>query len=345
MKMLRWLLAACIVAQCACADPPDPVVGVEPMEELGAQSVLVLNEGLFRRGNASVSLLDVEAGEARLDVLQLLDDRQLDVLQSAIQLNDSLLLFVVNNTNELLIVGRDDLHERRSFAALGSPRFAASTSDSTCLVTDLYAGQLLELNFYTGASRTISLAAHTEELVVVDDRAYVLAPSSQLFYTIDTRSLNFENVDTLSAKYSSIASYSAETFLLAAGVQAIGDTAKATLYSSALHRELHTIIYSQAEASLYPRVVVKGDTSYVLQRTLTRLVRADSSSNANLVMVQLPIDQVEQPYGLGVDPVSGAVFVADAGRLFSGNGVVHRVTGQQLEVEVGALPNGFLFLD
>ena len=346
-QALLFAFKVAVLVGSGCVSDDDDERGTPmPPPETSAGRVLVLNEGNFRRGNASVSTYDAADGTVRPDALTLEPDRELDVLQSATVLTgDSLLCLVVNNSNELIVAGRDDLRERDRYLGLGSPRYAAQLPDGRLVVSDLYAGGLLVLDLARNTRDTVPAPTHTEGMAVTTGGLVVAAPAQ--------RSLLLYEVTTLELLAEARTAYALATLgvtdggliLAAAGVasaQDSGAVVRVEVESGALAADIVETFAVEA-SSFYPRVATHRDRAYVLQRDL--LIYEDFSAPRPQRTAQ-SLRAVEQPYALGVDASSGEVYVGDANAVFSGPGRVWRYSPGFVALDsfaVGPLPSGFVF--
>jgi len=269
--------------------------------------------------------------------------REIDVLQSALVLNDSLLLVVSNNTNELILFDRATLKETRSFRGSGSPRYAVLIGATKILVSDLYAGQLLELDWATGARDSLRFSGQSEQMIRVSDAVYVCGPEAAALFQYSIR--EGELVDSLQLGYPVTAIAQSPSpeglqFVLAAGVASSADQGAIQVIDWTTKVVANTLLLDQEASSLYPRVSVAHNRVLVLHRGLYAV---DSAGDITVLDTDLGL---AQPYALGVDPAHGDIYVGDAGSLFSGAGTVVRYSSTLSALdtfEAGVLPGGFVF--
>lgn len=142
-----------------------------------AGSFLILNEGAFGQGNASISLWNPETGELRHNVFATRNTPRVlgDVLQSGITHEDEIFL-VVNNSRRIEILDAETFASRRTitFSGGASPRYMAITNESTAYVTSLFTDYVYIVDFREAVvTDSIHVGAGSEGIAVVDGYAYV----------------------------------------------------------------------------------------------------------------------------------------------------------------------------
>lgn len=307
--------------------------------------VLVLNEGNFRRGNASVTAYDPEARAVTPDVFEPADGQALDVLQSATAVGDTALLLISNNTNALYLVRREGLTPLRQFEGLGSPRYAALDDRGRAVVTDLYDGRLLRVDLATGAAATLDAGGRggASEVVVDGGRAYVARPEAAEILVVDLERWAVAERYDLGYRGTSLALLPDGRIAVAAGVLDPTDRGALLTFDPRSGAVDSVRTYAPREASLYPRIALGRGGVYVLQAGLERFALGADGRLRLSATDLLPAGPIY--YALGVDPVSGEVYVGDA-RFYSGNGEVLRYapSGELVDAfEAGPLPTGFVF--
>lgn len=317
--------------------PPRPPANVEGR-------VLVLNEGNFRRGNASLSRYDPASGEAEVRAFPADDAAALDVLQSATALPDGRLLLVSNNTNELVLVDADSLRELARIPAAGSPRYALPLGTDSVLVTDLYAGVVSVVALDGGGRRDLGFPGEGAELLRVGQKIVVAAPEARALIVLDAGANREVDRIDIDAPVTALALRRDGLVLAAAGARVNGGRGVVALVAVDDRRLLARRTFVPGETSFYPRVATGSPVGdLILQQRLHRIVDSAGTLGASLV------DEVSAGpiyYGLGVDPVAGDLYVADAAG-FVEDGRVLRFGADLTALDTftaGPLPSGFVFL-
>lgn len=148
-------------------------------------NVLVLNEGNFGWGNASISLYNDSTKTVTHNVFQQKNGTVLgDVAQSAYQI-DSIIYLVINNSSKVEVIN-NNLESIATISGFVSPRYFLPVSATKAYVTDLYANAIqivdLENNNIIGS---ITTNGWTEQLSLVNDIVYCCNYSSSNLLVID----------------------------------------------------------------------------------------------------------------------------------------------------------------
>jgi YVTN family beta-propeller protein len=165
----------------SCKEKPDP----EP-EVLVQNGLLVLNEGNFQSGNATMSFVDAN-GTVHLDVFHSLTGLPLGDVAHSLMLHAGDLWVVVNNSGRIFRLGLPNLNPICTVNGLRSPRFLLPISGSKAYATDLYSNEIsiIDLETCTVHGR-ITTGAWTEEMVVVGSKCYVTQTGTNQLLIIDT---------------------------------------------------------------------------------------------------------------------------------------------------------------
>tara|TARA_B100001109_G_scaffold255806_1_gene261005 strand:+ start:7123 stop:8160 length:1038 start_codon:yes stop_codon:yes gene_type:complete len=152
-----------------------------------ASSIIVLNEGNFQWGNASLSLYNPNTKVVENDVF-LRNNNQLpigDVVQSMIQVGD-LGYVVVNNSNKIRVIDLNNFHSLGSIEPFNSPRYILPIHQNKAYVSDLYEDKLYVVDLVNRSIlKTIPTHGWTEEMVLVGDKAFVSQVDSSQVLVFD----------------------------------------------------------------------------------------------------------------------------------------------------------------
>ena len=170
MKNIPIYLATLIIAW-SCKKEIGPQI-LFPGNE-GKGDLLVLNEGNFGFGNASVSILNSETGEIANNQFRLVNGVGIgDVLQSAKRYQDKY-YFVVNNSGKIVVTDTNLslLHEIKGF---NSPRYLEFYGNKA-FVSDLKQGGIYVVNLDSRQIvNEIATQGWTEELEIVNSKLIVM---------------------------------------------------------------------------------------------------------------------------------------------------------------------------
>lgn len=335
--MFAVLILLVLAQACTETDDTPPVVEVSPSD------VLVLNEGLFRRGNATISGYDAGASTTLGTVYDPSSNAAggLDILQSATLLGDTIVL-VANNSNALVLLQKDNLEEIDRFEALGSPRYLTRMRNGQLLVTDLYANSLLVLDSDFSVAQIIRHEGHAEASIPFQDGALFVSPGRKsIFYY---NALLGEVVDSLVVPFraNAILGLDNDRIAVCGGILEQGEAGGLSIVNWGDKSVDLTLSFSESESSLYPRLAKSNNRLFCLQRDLLSLPLDDLIEN-RLELVSLL--RFADPYGLGVDPINNDIYITDAKNGLSLGEVVRfdaAITAID-SFEVGVFPNGLIF--
>jgi YVTN family beta-propeller protein len=140
------------------------------------RTVLIVNQGGFNRGEATLSELRVESGTVRGDVFSEKNGRPLgDVAQSLTEFGDRLFI-VVNNSHKIEVVAKSDYRSVGTIAIPGnaSPRYMAVSSGNHGYVTNLYSNNVMKVDLSTlSVIKQIDVGMGSEGIVISNDTAFV----------------------------------------------------------------------------------------------------------------------------------------------------------------------------
>lgn len=137
--------------------------------------VLIVNEGNFGWGNASLSLYNRESESLTKDIFKDNNVFQIgDVAQSAV-VYDSMILVAVNNSSKVEVISKNTFKRIISITIPNSsPRYIQPLNDNEALVTELYANKIWLINFRTGTVvRSIDVSGETNQMILSGNKLFV----------------------------------------------------------------------------------------------------------------------------------------------------------------------------
>jgi hypothetical protein len=136
--------------------------------------VLIVNEGNFGWGNASLSLYNRESKSLTKDIFKENNGFQIgDVAQSAV-VYDSLILVAVNNSSKVEVISKNTFRRIISITIPNSsPRYIQPLNDNEALVTELYANKIWLINFRTGTIvRSVDVSGETNQMILSGNKLF-----------------------------------------------------------------------------------------------------------------------------------------------------------------------------
>ena len=345
------------VALSGCMSRDDS--GFSPVDDTAPitspHGLLIVNEGNFQYGNASLSYYDPVSGEVTNELFYKVNGMKLGDVAQSMTAHNGLGWIVVNNSHVIFAVDLKTLREKGRVADLTSPRYIHFVSDSKAYVTQLW-----------------------------DNRIYIINP---LTYSV-TGSITVEGMQQQSGStermvqigkyvYVTCWSYQRELIKIDAETDRIVDRLNVGLQPGPLVEDCEGDLWTITDGS-YKGSPAGWETPALVcidpekMQVIRRLEFPDGSSPRQLVtdpsgrklyfidndLFEMDIDAERLPsvplisgenrlyYALTVDPVSGEIYISDAID-YTQQGVVYRFTpaGEQIgKFYAGVTPASFCWI-
>lgn len=179
-----WGLSALLIN--ACNEPEDVRAALPPIEFQPTSKALILHEGNFVGGEASLSLYSIDSLTIENGVYKRVNNASLGSVGQSMHLYKDKLYIVINNSEKIEVIDTSTFQNLATITIPGSsPREILFINDTLALVTELYANTLWFINPQTNTYQfSQSLLGSTEELVSYNDTIYIPR------YTIDPPGVN-----------------------------------------------------------------------------------------------------------------------------------------------------------
>ncbi len=299
------LLAAFVLLPSCKKDKPEPAAD-QPVVVGATGGVYIANEGNFQFGNSKVSYYNIASGSAVEDLYQPANGVALgDVCQSMSLFNGKGYV-VVNNSGKVVVVDPSSFVATATITGFNSPRYFLPVSNSKAYVTDIHANGIAVVNLSTNTiTGSIHCPGWTEELVLAYGKAYVTNETRDKVYVIDTSNDQITDSITVSMGGNSIvADANGKLWVMCS-------SASSKLYRidpvSMQVEELYTFPNS-SDSPWRLNINSGSDTLYYLNKDVYRMpISASALPGSPFVATD-----GRNLYGIGVEPNSGVVYVADA---------------------------------
>lgn len=169
-SILLWLI---IFLLFSCKTEEDKKI--TPLSNDSGVDVIILNEGNFGSGNASIDWYNSSNNKLYDHVFKSNNQNRPigDVVQSMQIIGDKGYI-VVNNSQKIEVVNLSDFKSIGSIQGLTSPRYILPINESKAYVSDLYANAISVINLKDlVVEKTIPTNGWTEQMVRIEDSAYV----------------------------------------------------------------------------------------------------------------------------------------------------------------------------
>ena len=326
-----FIITSIILFSCKEIDNPVPQV-------VESYDVIVLNEGNFRSGNASVSLYS-NTGKVLDKVFQRNNNGRplCDIAQSMIEKNGKAYI-VINNSNKIEVLDIKTFQSVGSITGLNSPRYILPVGGDKAYVSDLYQDEIHVVDLESLAVlKTIETKGWTEEMVLVNDKAFVCQVDSDQVWVFDV------NEDTLMQKINTNVSplsickdINNQVWVSCSGGFNLGFPAVIQINSNSLQVEKKLEIKDVNKSISNLKINSDQDELYYLSEELYKF----SISDTSLPSAPFISSQNRNFYDFGIEPVNGGVYIADAID-YQQSGVIYQYNtiGQEIgNFRVGLIP-------
>ncbi len=307
--------------------------------------VYITNEGNYSFGNSSVSYYSFSNEGVSSDIFQSANGSMLgDVCQSMYFFNNKAYI-VVNNSGKIEVVNANTFVSSSTISGFVSPRYFLPVSNSKAYVTDLYSNSISIIDLTTNTiSGSISCNGWTEELILAYGKAYVTNIYSDKVYVINTATDVL--IDSIPVAYGSgsiCEDVNGKIWVLCGGKQSLG------IYPALVR--INPVSDSVEKSFQFPnftdapnRLNINGslDELYYLANGGVYKFLVNSTGLPSSPLIP---QSSYNFYGLGIDPNSGTIYVADAIDYVQ-NGVILKYQSNGTYISsfiVGIIPNHFYF--
>ena len=309
-KQVVFASVVFLLAFSACKkDTPDIVN--QGVVSSGSRGVLIGCEGNFQFGNASLNYYNYDDSSVVSNVFQSANNRPLgDVLQSICRHNQELYL-VMNNSGVVEVVNPTDFSSVSTIKGFTSPRYFLPINNAKAYVSDLYASAIhvVDLNSKS-IVKSIKVSGWTEEMVLLNGKAFVCNTANGQIYVVDVeQDVLIDSVAVGSGPTSIVEDKDGMLWVLSGGDSNIPSSASALIQLDPITLErTRTIDFEPGSRARQLKINGNKDHLYFLEKGVQKLDLTSQSSEKTLFVGQ----GSRNLYGLGIDPVNGNVFVADA---------------------------------
>ncbi len=326
-----------------------------------SKGLFITNEGNFTYGNASLTYYDLEKKKVLNEVFYSTNALPLGDVAHSMTIRDSLGYVVVNNSGRIYIINTRTFEYVGKITGFTSPRNIHFVSDTKAYVTDLYARSIAVVNPQTqeitgsipvGNPEGGFYQHSTEQMLQYDKYVYtncwsfdnqILVIDSEIDQVVDSILVlkqpnsmvldRFDNLWVLTDGGFEGSPYGYET----PGLMRIesGSTEAEIVYR-----------FAPGEMPSELKINGAGDTLYFINHHIFRFPVNHSSEPERVISSPYSPSQAGGFYGLGVDPNSSELYVADAIDHVQ-RGVVYRYSPASTPLDTfatGIIPGTFCFI-
>jgi DNA-binding beta-propeller fold protein YncE len=346
MMKLRILIIhafAALVGLVSCDTKPkadDNIVLPPPVRG----SVMMINEGNFQFGNASLTVYDFNHDIIYPDVFEKTNGRKLgDVFQSVTVANGKAYL-VVNNSRKIEVIHPETYQSIATITGFTSPRYMLAVSPTKAYVSEYYADAIRVVDLTSNSIiKSIPIQGWMDEMVQLNNKVYVTNAKKDYIVSIDISTDSI--VDTIQVVFNSVSLQVDSGNKL--WVLSNGDSNKGIRPAlqrinpiTATVEKTFPLSFAQADVSRL-RINKMRSTLYWLSKHVYAHTVSDSAVSSTAF-----IQSANQNfYGLGVDPFDGEIYVSDA-KDFVQQSVINRYRANGTfigDFKAGLITGGFYF--
>ena len=308
---------------CIKDKPPEFIqnqIGVDSNQT--GNGMYIINEGGYGASNSSISFLNFNSGIVTQDLFFETNQYPLGDICQSMRIIGSKAFIVVNNSGKVEVCNKFNLQHIAAINGLVSPRYILPISNSKAYITDLYSNYIsvVDLNTYQ-IIESIPCPTGTEQMLEIFGKVYVTNIKTNYLYVINTLTDNVSDsifigkttIDILQDKngklwISCAKAYPENPYGSIIKLNPVNDEIESTYQFP-----------NQLDAPFRMCFNPTYDTLYYINQNVYRMGITESALPLNAF-----INQGDRYfYGLGIDPNSGIICVADANG-FTGTGSVYR---------------------
>lgn len=340
LSSITFLLFVFLLFSCKTDEKKE----ITPVSNESGVDVIVLNEGNFGSGNASINWYNSSENKIYQHIFKSNNQGRPigDVVQSMQIIGDKGYI-VVNNSQKIEVVNLSDFKSIGSIQGLTSPRYILPINESKAYVSDLYADAIsvVDLNNRV-VVKTIPTNGWTEQMIRIEDSAYVcdLTNNQLLVLNLQTDSI-IKRTQLIRQPGSMVKDKNNNLWVLCNGGF---DEMIPRLYQINTSGDIIQVVNFD-NINQYPSSLLinqNKDQLFYFNEGIYRMSITDQS-----IPSQPFIEKNGRLfYGMGFHPVSSELYVADAID-YQQRGKVYRFDLEGNEVatfQAGIIPSGFIFI-
>lgn len=310
---------------------------------VSAGDVLVLNEGGFQKGNASIGLYNLATNAYTSNLYKNNNGTVIgDVLQTLVSLNGTYWA-VVNNSGKIVVLDSTDMAVKFEITGFKSPRNVEFNENKTkAFVSDLYANEIAVVNTTTyKIDQFIPLDGWTDQMAIVGELLYVANRERPYVFVVDATSNKVVDSIQVANNPNSLLRINDNVLaVLCEGRLGSADLAKFQVIQLDTRKVTKEFSF---DAGVKPSLLRKSPTTgniYCAFKGIHYIHPADYTYQGKTI--DLPEANI---YGFDIDPSNGNFFVSDAKDYVKKSEVSVYVSGSTLKQQftAGVICNGFVF--
>ncbi|CAN5210232.1 hypothetical protein BH09BAC1_BH09BAC1_20660 [soil metagenome] len=310
LSLILFMLAWMGILSFSACTPDDTAEEIYDLP-IGNSAVMIINEGNYTFGNASISYYNPLNGNLYEDIFLSQNSRPLgDVAHSMISVNGYGYGYIsVNNSNKIEVVNLVDFTSVATITGLTSPRYILPLGDGRAYVSDLYAEKLTIINLNTNtAVGVVNLPGWTEQMVLANGLVFVANYDSQRVEIINPLTdSKINHIDVDGHPLEMVKDFQGQIWVL--GQKEGSEGAALTRIDPNLPRKELTLSFPPNEAPTDMIADPAGDFLYFINSD--GIYKMATSANALPAQPMIPKGG-RNYYAIGLTPDNGYLYAADA---------------------------------
>jgi hypothetical protein len=316
----------------------------------GSEGVFVMNEGSFMGGNGDITFYDRNTKLATQNLFFSVNSRPPGDLPVFMVRHENDAWIVVNNSNTIEIVGLDSFRVKKTISGLDLPKHLVFHGDKA-FVSQLGSAEIVVVDTETGAiKRRVEGFKSSDRMVIAGGKLfvanwtswYINKPNNTVMVFDATTELFIDSVSVTKEPNSMVTDTDGMVWVLSSGGY-MGEEYPALQRINPHTLQVITKLEFPSKATSPSLLCVSpdGKTLYYIDNDVYKF----DINDQQLPTVPFIAAQGRSIYGLGVDPETGEVYLADAVD-FQQEGSVYRYTQGGVQVHVfktGINPSGIFF--
>lgn len=309
MKLYFYIASVLLLGSCVKDKPQEPI---KTAVSINADTkVLIINEGNYGWGNASVSLFDPSSDSVIEDYYKQQNNNAAlgDVCQSITHYNSNYYI-IVNNSSKIVVAKNSDFNKLATITGFTSPRYLLPITYNKAYVTEYFANNIkvvdLNSNTITG---TIPCNGWGDEMALIYNKAFVTNLKSDYCYVINTvTDLITDSINVGQGASSILIDKNSKVWVLSSGNSSISQTGKLSRIDPVSLTVELSLNFSSSDSPAKLCCNKTRDTLYYLNKGVCQFPISLTLLPGSPLIPQ----GTKVYYGLAVNPKDYTIYVSDA---------------------------------
>jgi hypothetical protein len=307
--------------------------------------VFILNEGVFKMNNASLSFFSFDSAKVYNDVYAQLNGGKLGDVAQSMNIIDNKAFIVMNNSGKIVVLDLQTGKLIKEINGFTSPRYILPVSSEKAYVSDLYGSEIKIVNLVSlEISGKIPAFTSTEQMVLYKKNVFVCNWSNgQAIEVINTESdTKIKEIKVSLEPGSMVMDVNHKIWVLCSG--GFTGAQKPALVKIDAETQAIEKTFTFTKEGSYPSRLALNQTSDSLYFIDTDMYKM-STNATELPSTAFLLANGKVFYNLGINPKNGDIFVSDV-KEYAQIGTVYQYTksGNLLrKFDAGIIPSFFFF--